>query len=103
MEILFPLKKQDDAVISLQRFKLLGLGSVSNAAPKQNKIKEEGIGSNVFQEVIFHKLTPFSPVALQMELYRFSMICIFINFTDQVRNKSFILVRISTRNRWAFK
>ena len=43
VQILFPHKKQDDSVISLQRFKLLGLGSVSNVAPKQNKIKEEDI------------------------------------------------------------
>ena len=55
------------------------------------------------REVIFHKITPFSTVALQMELYRFSMICILINFIDQVRNKFSILVRVSTRNRWAFK
>ena len=38
-----------------------------------------------------------------MELYRFSMTCIFINFTDQVRNKSSMLMRVPTRNRWAFK
>ena len=43
VQILFPHKKQDDSVISLQRFKLPGLGSVSNVAPKQNKIKEEDI------------------------------------------------------------
>ena len=53
VQILFPHKKQDDSVISLQRFKLLGLGSASNAAPKQNEIKEEGIASNVFQERSF--------------------------------------------------
>ena len=34
VQILFSHKKQDDLVISLQRFKLLGLGSVSNIAPK---------------------------------------------------------------------
>ena len=50
VQILFPHKKQHDSVISLQRFRLLGLGSVSNVAPKQNKIKEEGIASKVFQE-----------------------------------------------------
>ena len=50
VQILFPHKKQDDSVISLQRFKLLGLGSVSNVAPKENEIKEEDIASNVFQE-----------------------------------------------------
>ena len=33
VQILFLHKKQDDSVISLQRFKLLGLGSVSNVAP----------------------------------------------------------------------
>ena len=53
VQILFPHKKQDDSVISLQRFKLLGLGSVSNVAPKQNEIKEEGIASNIFQERSF--------------------------------------------------
>ena len=53
VQILFPHKKQDDSVISLQRFKLLGLGSMSNVAPKQNEIKEEGIGSNFFQERSF--------------------------------------------------
>ena len=31
VQILFPHKKQDDSVISLQRFKLLGLGSVNKA------------------------------------------------------------------------
>ena len=50
VQILFPHKKQDDSVISLQRFKLLGLGCESNVAPKQNEIKEEGIASNVFQK-----------------------------------------------------
>ena len=44
VQILFPHKKQDDSVFSLLRFRLLGLGSVSNVAPKQNEIKEEGIG-----------------------------------------------------------
>ena len=34
VQILFSHKKQDDLVISLQRFKLLGLGSVSNVGPK---------------------------------------------------------------------
>ena len=53
VQILFPHKKQDHSVISLQRLKLLGLGSMSNAAPKQNEIKEEGISSNVFQERSF--------------------------------------------------
>ena len=53
VQILFPHKKQDDSVISLQRFKLLGLGSVSNVAPKQNEIKEEATASNVFQERSF--------------------------------------------------
>ena len=43
VQILFPHKKQDDSVISLQRFKLLGLGSVSNVAPQENEIKEEDI------------------------------------------------------------
>ena len=41
VQILFPHKKHHDLNISLQRFKLLGLGSVSNAAPKQNEIKKE--------------------------------------------------------------
>ena len=103
VQILFMHKNEDHSVISLQRFKLLGLGTVWNIAPKENEIKEEGIASNVFQEVIFHKITPFSPLALQMELCRFSFICIFINFTDQVRNKSSRLVRVPTRNRWAFE
>ena len=49
VQILFPHKKQDDSVMSLQRFKLLGLSRVSNVAPKQNEIKEEGIASNDFQ------------------------------------------------------
>ena len=40
-------------VISLQRFKLLGLGILSNVAPKPNEIKEEGIASYVFQERSF--------------------------------------------------
>ena len=53
VQILFLHKKQDDSVISLQRLKLLGVGSVSNVAPKQNEIKEEGIASNVFQERSF--------------------------------------------------
>ena len=53
VQILFPHKKQDDSDISLQRFKLLGLGSVSNIARKQNEIKEEGIASNFFQERSF--------------------------------------------------
>ena len=53
VQILFPHKKQDDSVISLQRFKLLGLGCVSNVAPKQNEIKEEDIASNVSQEGSF--------------------------------------------------
>ena len=53
VQILFLHKKEDDSVISLQRFKLLGLGSVSNVAPKPNEIKEEGIASNVFQERLF--------------------------------------------------
>ena len=53
VQILFVHKKQDDSVISPQRFKLLGLGSVSNVALKQNEIKEEGIASNVFQEMSF--------------------------------------------------
>ena len=53
VQILFPHKKQDDSVISLQRFKLLGLGSMSNVAPKQNEIKEEGIGSNFSPERSF--------------------------------------------------
>ena len=53
VQILFPYKKQDNSVIRLQRFKLLGLGSVSNVAPKQNEIKDEGIASNVFQERSF--------------------------------------------------
>ena len=57
VQILFPHKKQDDSVISLQRFKLLGLGSVPNVAPKQNEIKEEGIASNVFQERSFFTKT----------------------------------------------
>ena len=52
-QILFPHKKQDDSVISLQRFKLLGLGRVSNVAPKQDEIKEKGTASNVFQEGSF--------------------------------------------------
>ena len=57
VQILFPDKKQDDSVISLQRIKLLGLGSVSNVAPKQNEIKEEGIPSYIFQErSLFTKL-----------------------------------------------
>ena len=50
---LFPHKKQDNSVITLQHFKLLGHGSVSNVAPKQNEIKEEGIASNVLQERSF--------------------------------------------------
>ena len=49
VQILFLHKKQDDSVITLQRFKLLGLGSVSNIALKQNEIKKEGIASHVFQ------------------------------------------------------
>ena len=53
VQILFSHKKQDDSVIGLQRFKLLGLGSVSNVVPKHNEIKEEGIASNVFQERSF--------------------------------------------------
>ena len=53
VQILFPHKKQDDSVISLQRFKLLGLGNMSNVAPKQNEIKEEGIGSNFSPERSF--------------------------------------------------
>ena len=53
VKILFPHQKQDDSVISLQHFKLLGFGSVSNVAPKENEIKEEGIVSNVFQERSF--------------------------------------------------
>ena len=53
VQILFQHKKQDHSVISLQRFKLLAFGSVSNVAPKQNEIKEEGIASNVFQESSF--------------------------------------------------
>ena len=52
LQILFPHKKQDDSVFSLQRFRLLGLGGVSNVAPKQNEIKE-GIASSVFQERSF--------------------------------------------------
>ena len=55
VQILFPHKKQDDSVISLQRFKLLGLGNKSNVAPKKNEIKEEDIASNVFQERSFLK------------------------------------------------
>ena len=43
VQILFPHKKQEDSVISLQRFKLLEFGSESNVASKQNEIKEEGI------------------------------------------------------------
>ena len=53
VQILFLYKKQHDSVISLQRYKLLGLDSVSNVAPKQKEIKEEGIASNVFQERSF--------------------------------------------------
>ena len=53
VQILFLHKKQDDSVIGLQRFKLLGLGSKSNVAPKQNEIKKEGIASNAFQERSF--------------------------------------------------
>ena len=52
VQILFPHKKQDDSVISLQRFKLLGLGSVSNVAPKQNEIKEDEI---CYQISLIHK------------------------------------------------
>ena len=48
VQILLPYKKQDDSVISLQHFKLLGLDSVSNVAPEQNEIKKEVIASNVF-------------------------------------------------------
>ena len=55
VQILFQHKKQDDSVISLQRFKLLGLGTVSNVAPKQKEIKEEDIASNVFQERSFFR------------------------------------------------
>ena len=53
VQILFPHKNQHDSVISLRRFKLLELGSVSNVAPKQNEIKERGIARNVFQERSF--------------------------------------------------
>ena len=53
VQIIFPYKKQDESVISLQHFKLLGLGSVPNVVPKQNEIKEEDIARNVFQESSF--------------------------------------------------
>ena len=53
VQILLPHIKQDGSVISLQRVKLLGLGSVSNVDPKLNASKEEGIASNVFQERLF--------------------------------------------------
>ena len=53
VQILFPHEMQDDSVISLQFFKLLRLGSVSDVAPKLNEIKEEGIASNVFQKRSF--------------------------------------------------
>ena len=49
VQILFQHKKQDDSVICLKCVKLMGLGSVSNVAPKQNEIKEEGIVSNVYE------------------------------------------------------
>ena len=55
VQILLPHIKQDDSVISLQRFKLLGLGSVSNVEPKLNASKEEGIASNIFQGRLFFK------------------------------------------------
>ena len=53
VQILFQHKKQDDSVISLKCVKLLGLGSVSNVAPKQKEIKKEGIVNNVYQERSF--------------------------------------------------
>ena len=53
VQMLLPHKKQDHSVIILQRLKLLGLGKVSDVAPKQNEIKEEGIASNIFQERSF--------------------------------------------------
>ena len=59
VQMLFPHKKQDDSVISLQRFKLLGLGSVSNVAPKQNEIKEEDIVRKALSAV-FSKRGHFS-------------------------------------------
>ena len=55
------------------------------------------------REIIFYNISLFSPVSLQMELYIFSLIFIFINFLDQVRNTSSILVRYRTRNRWVFE
>ena len=43
VQILFLHKKEDDSVISLQRFKLLGLGSVSNVAPKPKRSKRKAL------------------------------------------------------------
>ena len=53
VQILLPHIKQDGSVISLQRVKLLGLGSMSNVELKLNASKEEGIASNVFQGRLF--------------------------------------------------
>ena len=56
VQILSLHKKQDDSVISIQRFKSLGLDSVSNVAPKPNGIKKGDIASNVSQKRSFFTL-----------------------------------------------
>ena len=58
VQILFQHKKQDDSVISLKCVKLLGLGSVSNVAPKpEGDQKGRHCQQCLPREVVFHKIT----------------------------------------------
>ena len=55
---LFLHKKQVDSVINLQRFKLLGHGSVSNVAHRM-RLKKEELPAIFSKRVIFLKTTLF--------------------------------------------
>ena len=95
VQILSLHKTQDNSVIILQHFKLLGLGST---VCQMQHLKEWDQRGRRCQQCF-----PREAVFQQLEQYRFSLICIFINLRDQVKNTSSILVRVPTRNRWAFE